>query len=63
MGVAQHKNAAMQLKTIGINTTHQHFHMRYITLTYLKGLKSNQPPNFKSVVSVVKQTLHFFFDQ
>ena len=32
MGVAQHKNAAMQLKTIGINTTHQDFQMRHITL-------------------------------
>ena len=41
----------------------QHFQMRYMTLIYLKGLKSYQPPNFKGVVSVVKQTLHFYFNQ
>ena len=63
MGVAQHEKADMQLKTIGIDTTHQHFQMRYITLIYLKGLKSYQPPNLKNVVSVVKQTSHFYFNQ
>ena len=56
MGVGQYKNAATPLRTRGINTTYQHFQMRYITLIYLKGLKSYQPPNFKYVVSVVKQT-------
>ena len=35
MGIAQYKNAATALRTIGINTTHQHFQMRYITLIYL----------------------------
>ena len=59
MGVGQYQNAATPLRTKGINTTHQHFQMRYITLIYLKGLKSYQPPNFRHVVSVVKQTLHF----
>ena len=63
MGIAQYKNAAMPLKTKGINTTHQHFQMRYMNLIYLKGLESYQPPNFKFVVSVVKQTLHFYFNQ
>ena len=60
MGVGQYKNAATPLRTRGINTTHQHFQMRYITLIYLKGLKSYQPPNFKCVISVLKQTLHYF---
>ena len=40
MGIAQYKNAATPLRTKAINTTHQHFQMRYITLIYLKGLKS-----------------------
>ena len=40
MGVGQYKNAASPLRTRGINTTHQHFQMRYKTLIYLKGLKS-----------------------
>ena len=40
MGIAQYKDDATLLKTKGINTTHQHFQMRYITLIYLKGLKS-----------------------
>ena len=60
MGIAQYKNGVTPLRTRGINTTHQCFQMRYITLIYLKGLKSYQPPNFKCVVSVVKQTLHYF---
>ena len=63
MGVGQYKNAATPLITKGIRATHQHFQMRYITLIYLKGLKSYQPSNFKCVVSVVKQTLHFYFNQ
>ena len=54
IGIAQYKNAATPLRTRGINTTHQHFQMRYITLIYLKGLKSYQPSNLKCVVSVVK---------
>ena len=30
MGIAQFKNPATPLRTRGINTTHQHFQMRYI---------------------------------
>ena len=63
MGVVQYKNAATPLRTKGINTTHKHFQMRYITLIYLKGLKSYQSSNFKCVVSIVKRTLHFYFNQ
>ena len=54
MVIAQYKSAATPLKTRGIDTTHQHFQMRYITLIYLKGLKSYQPSSFKFVFSVVK---------
>ena len=32
MGEAQYKNAATPLRTRGINNTHQHFQMEYITL-------------------------------
>ena len=32
MGIAQYKNAATSLATICINTTQQHFQMRYVTL-------------------------------
>ena len=42
MVIAQYKNAATPLITRGINTTHQHFQMRYVTLFQLKGLKSYQ---------------------
>ena len=31
-GIPQYENVATPLKTQGINTTHQHFQMRYITL-------------------------------
>ena len=40
MDVGQYKKVATQLTTRGINTTHQHFQINYITLIYLKGLKS-----------------------
>ena len=43
IGVAQYKNVAMQLSSKGINTTHQHFQRRYVTLFLLKGLKSYEP--------------------
>ena len=59
MGIAQYENAATPLKTRGIDTTH--FQMRYITLFQVKRLKSYQPSNFEYVVSIVKQTLHFYF--
>ena len=42
MGISQYKNVATPLSTIGKNTTHQHFQMRYVTLFLLKGLKSYQ---------------------
>ena len=32
MGTAQYKNVAIPLSTWGINTTHQQFQMRYVTL-------------------------------
>ena len=32
MGIAQYKNAATPLATIVIDTTQQHFQMRYVTL-------------------------------
>ena len=32
IGVTQHKNVATPLSTSGINTTRQHFQLRYITL-------------------------------
>ena len=32
MGIAWYKNAATPLATIGIDTTQQHFQMRYVTL-------------------------------
>ena len=32
MGIAQYKNTATNLKIKGMNTTHQHYQMRYITL-------------------------------
>ena len=63
MDVGQYENIATQLRTRGIDTTLQNFQMRYITLIYLKGLKSYKPPKFKCVVSVVKQTLYFYYNQ
>ena len=49
IGVTQHKNAAMPLSTSGINTTLQHFQMRYITSFKLKGLKSYHLSKFEYV--------------
>ena len=63
MGSAQYKNIATPLSTSDINTTPQHFQMRYITLIFLKGLKSFQPSNFEYVDSIAKQTLHVYFGQ
>ena len=45
------------LTTKGIDTAHQHSLMRF----QLKTLKSYQPSDFKCVVSILKQTLHFYF--
>ena len=52
--IAKYKNAAMPLKTIGINTTQQNFQMRSTTLFYIKGLKSYQPSDSEFVVFIVK---------
>ena len=38
MGISQYENVATPLISIGNNTTHQHFQMRYVTLFQLKGL-------------------------
>ena len=40
MGISKYENLATPRSTRGINTTHQHFQMRYVTLFLLKGLKS-----------------------
>ena len=42
MGIARYRNEARLLTTKGIDTTHQHFQMRFITLFQLKWLKSHQ---------------------
>ena len=47
MGIVKCKNAATPLSTLGINTKHQHFQMRYITFFWLKGLKSYQLSKFE----------------
>ena len=65
-GVAECRHAATPLSSYSINTTHQGFQKRYITL-YLKGLKSYQPSKFKRVdflsFYLVKRTfrLHFYW--
>ena len=46
-GVAECKQAATSLRSYSINTTLQGFQKRYITLLYLKGLKSYQLSKFK----------------
>ena len=66
-GVAECRHAATPLSSYSINTTHQGFQKRYITLFYLKGLKSYQPSKFKRVdflpLYLVKRTfrLHFYW--
>ena len=42
MVIVQYKDAAKALISRGINTTHQCFQMRYVTLILVKGLKSYQ---------------------
>ena len=59
MVIEQYKNAAKPLITRGINTTHQHFQMRYITLLYLKQLKSYQASKFKRVDLLSKTDITF----
>ena len=60
MGMMKPKNVATPLSTLGINTTHQHFQMRYITLFQLKELKSYQLSKFECVDFLSKQTLHLY---
>ena len=64
-GLAQHKHATPPLSFSGIITTLLGFPKRYITLVYLKGLKSYQPSNFKRVdflsFYLVKQTFRLHF--
>ena len=43
MGVAQQRAATTPLSSYSINTTLQGFQKRYITLLYVKGLKSYLP--------------------
>ena len=49
IGVTQHKSAAKPLSTSSINTTRQHFQMRYVTLFLLRGLKSYKLSKFECV--------------
>ena len=64
-GVAECRHAATPLSSYCINTTHQGFQKRYITLLYLKGLKSYQPSKFKCLhftpLSLVNRTFHLHF--
>ena len=66
-GLAQCKHATPSLSFSGIITTLRGFPKRYITLVYLKGLKSYQPSNSKRVdflsFYLVKRTfrLHFYW--
>ena len=66
-GLAQHEHATPPLSFSGIITTLLSFSKRYITLLYLKGLKSCQPSNFKRFdffpLYLVKRTfcLHFYW--
>ena len=64
-GVAECRNAATPLSSYSINDTHQGFQKRYITLLYLKGLKSYQPSKFKCLrftpLSLVNRTFHLLF--
>ena len=61
MDVGQYENIATQLRTRGIDTTLQNFQMRYITLIYLKGLKSYWlKQNFRVCLST--EITHLKFD-
>ena len=63
--MAECRHAATPLSSYSINTTHQGFQKRYITLFYLKGLKSYQPSKFKCLhftpLSLVNRTFHLHF--
>ena len=64
-GVAECRHAATPLSSYSINTTQQGFQKRYITLFYLKGLKSYQLSKFKCLhftpLSLVNRTFHLYF--
>ena len=64
-GVAECRHAATPLSSYSINTTLQGFQKRYITLLYLKGLKSYQLSKFKCLhftpLSLVNRTFHLHF--
>ena len=64
-GMSECRHAATPLSSYSINTTHQGFQKRYITLFYLKGLKSYQPSKFKCLhftpLSLVNRTFHLHF--
>ena len=61
MGIARYRNVATPLSTKGINTTHQHFQMRYVTLFQLKGLQSHQQ-KWDYKVPFTMETTHLKFD-
>ena len=56
MGITQYKNTVTPLRTRGINTTHRHFQMRYITFSQLK---NHQPKNFKVSSFQIERDLTF----
>ena len=64
-GLAECRHAPTPLSSHSINTTLQGFQMRYITLLYLKGLKSYQLSKFKCLhftpLSLVNRTFHLHF--
>ena len=64
-GLAECKQAATPLTSYSIITTLQGFQKRYITLLYLKGLKSYQPSKFKCLhftpLSLINRTFHLNF--
>ena len=64
-GVAECRHAATPMSSYSINTTLQGFQKRYITLLYLKGLKSYQLSKFKCLhftpLSLVNWTFHLLF--
>ena len=64
-GVAECRHAATPLSSYSNNTTLQGFQKRYITLLYLKGIKSYQPSKFKCLhftpLTLVNRTFHLHF--
>ena len=59
MDIAQYENVTTPLRTKGINTTHQQFQMRYVTLFQLKGpniymLKQKSKVSFTMEITYLK---------